>query len=117
MTYYLFSMCIYIMYIQILHLYQKDQFRRESATELNSREYSSQAFHERIRQFYHNQRICFLKNLQEFFRIDQDEDYFRPEVRQAVVSLLDELDTPSSSLGPKLQVRDRWILCIVMSVH
>lgn len=98
---------------QVLHAYQKDQFRRGLSTEIDSREYGTQALHERIRRFYHNQRVFFLKNLQEFFRIDQDPTYFRPELRDAVSSLIDELDSPVGSLADKLQVKDRIIYFLV----
>ena len=77
--------------MQVLFLYLKDQVRRGLLGEIDSREYVSQALHDKVRRFYHNQRVFFLKNLQECLRIDLDPDYFQPELRHEVQQLLDGL--------------------------
>lgn len=77
--------------MQVLFLYLKDQVRLGLLGEMDSREYASLALHDRVRRFYHNQRVFFLKNMQEFLRIDLDPDYFQPELRHEVQQLLDGL--------------------------
>lgn len=77
--------------MQVLFLYLKDQVRLGLVGEMDSREYASLALHDRIRRFYHNQRVFFLKNMQELLRIDLDPDYFQPELRHEVQQLLDGL--------------------------
>ena len=82
--------------MQVLFLYLKDQVRRGLVDEIDSREYVSQALHDKVRRFYHNQRVFFLKNLQEFLRIDLDPDYFQPELRHEVQQLLNGLNQPGA---------------------
>ena len=90
--------------VHVLHHFQKDLFRRGLATEMDRREYGSLIFYERVRRFYHDQRVYFLKYLQELFRIDQDRNYPKGDLRQAVRDLIDQMDQPSNSLCSKFQV-------------
>ncbi len=89
--------------LQVLFLYLKDQARRGQSAELDSREYGSTGLHDRVCRFYHNERVFFLKNLQEFLRIDLDESYFNPDLRHAVQALLDTLAQGGASLADRLQ--------------
>jgi len=98
--------------MQVLFLYLKDQVRRGLIKKIDSREYKSPFLHEKIRHFYFSQRIYFFRNMQEFFRIDLDADYFLPELRQEVHHFLAALtfQENSSSFAQRLQedLKDLW---------